>query len=239
MQLMRPLQSSSTHIVRSTTGVYQDYVSTGHLRDENARLRSEVQKLETDETKIRELEQENRRLSGLLELRDVMENKAVGSSVIGSDATGLARTLILSEGEDAGIRNGMAVVSTQGVIGRVIAVSAAAAKVLRIDDHNSALDAFDQRSRARGIAAGIVDGGMTLKYVERTSDLKEGDSVVTSGLDGVFPRGLLVGRVTRVQRSGGLFLNVEFSPAVDFKNLEQVLVITQQTPQLAERQGRN
>jgi len=80
---------------------------------------------------------------------------------------------------------------------------------------------------------------MTLKYVERTSDLKEGDSVVTSGLDGVFPRGLLVGRVTRVQRSGGLFLNVELSPAVDFKNLEQVLVITQQTPQLAERQGRN
>ena len=87
----------------------------------------------------------------------------------------------------------MAVLSFQGVVGKVIAVSPNAARVLLIDDHNSALDSFDQRTRARGIVAGVVDDGITMKYVERSQDVRPGDVIVTSGLDGIFPRGLLIG----------------------------------------------
>ncbi len=128
----------------------------------------------------------------------------------------------------------MAVISTAGVVGKLITVSPDASRVLLINDHNSAVDAFDQRSRARGIIAGVVEDGLIMKYVDRTEDVKAGDVVITSGMDGIFPRGLLVGEVVKVSQEGpGLFLNVQVKPAVDFRKLEQVLVLTQQPPQLA------
>jgi rod shape-determining protein MreC len=103
-----------------------------------------------------------------------------------------------------------------------------------INDHNSGLDAFDQRGRARGIVTGLLNGGLTMKYVDRTEDVKPGDSVVTSGMDGIFPRGLLVGQITRVSQEGpGLFLNVDVQPATNFRKLEQVLILTHKPPQLA------
>jgi rod shape-determining protein MreC len=127
------------------------------------------------------------------------------------------------------------VVSTGGVVGRLILVSPNASRVLLINDHNSAMDAFDQRSQARGIVAGVVDDGLMMKYVDRSEDIKAGDTIVSAGVDGIFPRGLLVGRVARVSQEGpGLFLNVEVSPAVDFRKLEQVLVLTQQPVELGQ-----
>ena len=104
----------------------------------------------------------------------------------------------------------MAVISTDGVVGKLITVSPNASRVLLINDHNSGLDAFDQRSRARGIVAGVMDDGLTMKYVDRTGDVKPGDAVITSGMDGIFPGGLLVGQVARVSQEGpGLFLNID------------------------------
>jgi rod shape-determining protein MreC len=108
--------------------------------------------------------------------------------------------------------------------------------VLLIDDHNSALDGFDQRSRARGIVAGLVDDGLILKYTDRSEDIRAGDPVVTSGLDGIFPRGLLVGTIKYVHREGpGLFLNVSIAPAVEFRGLEQVLIVTQPPPHIDDQ----
>ena len=133
----------------------------------------------------------------------------------------------------------MAVISTEGVVGKVIAVGPSSSRVLLINDHNSALDAFDQRSRARGIVAGVLDDGLTMKYVDRSEDVKPGDSIVTSGMDGIFPRGLLVGQVTRVSQEGpGLFLNVNIPPAADFRQLEHVLIVTQKPPEPAAGRSR-
>ena len=130
----------------------------------------------------------------------------------------------------------MAVLSNQGVVGKIIAVSPHASRVLLIDDHNSALDGFDQRSRARGIVAGLVDDGLILKYTDRSEDIRAGDTVVTSGLDGIFPRGLLVGTIKYVHREGpGLFLNVSIAPAVEFRGLEQVLIVTQPPPHIDDQ----
>ena len=108
--------------------------------------------------------------------------------------------------------------------------------MLLIDDHNSALDGFDQRTRARGIVAGLVDDGLIMKYADRSQDVRAGDTVVTSGLDGIFPRGLLVGTIQSVRREGpGLFLSVRITPAVDFRELEQVLILTQPPPHLDDQ----
>jgi rod shape-determining protein MreC len=227
-----PLQEAISQLTRGGTGFVRDYFDLVGVRQENERLKAELAELKTNQSRLAELSTENRHLSELLDVRDVLGGNSIAANVIGSDANGLARTLVISQGASSGLRPGMAVLSFQGVVGKVIAVSPHAARVLIIDDHNSALDSFDQRSRARGIVAGVVDDGITMKYVERSQDVRAGDVIVTSGLDGIFPRGLLVGTIKSVSGEGpGMFLSVAISPAVDFRGLEQVLVVTEMPEQ--------
>jgi len=225
--LLKPFQALESGTSNEASSFARDYFDLVGVREENVRLRKELAQLESQRARMSELEVENRHLSDLLELKEALETPAVAADVIGGDASGLERTLVLSEGWSSGLQRDLPVVSTAGVVGRLILVSADASRVLLIDDHNSALDAFDQRSRARGIVAGVVDDGLMMKYVDRSEDIKPGDTIVSSGVDGIFPRGLLVGRVARVSQEGpGLFLNVDVSPAVDFRKLEQVLILT-------------
>jgi rod shape-determining protein MreC len=236
LAVISPIDAAFTHIGQGTSSIYRDYLDLIHVRDENARLRNELARVKSDRARLAELEVENRHLGELLELRNALGMNAVAGNVIGSDATGLSRTLILSSGTDAGLRPGMAVLANQGVVGKIIAVSPNASRVLLIDDHNSALDGFDERTRARGIVAGMVDDGIILKYADRSQDIRSGDTIVTSGLDGIFPRGLLVGTISSVRREGpGLFLGVRVAPAVDFRQLEQVLILTQPPPHLDDQ----
>jgi len=236
LEILRPIDAALARVSESARSIVNGYLELVHVREENVRLRTELARVTSDQARLAELEAENQHLSELLELRDVLGLHAVAANVIGSDATGLSHTLILSAGSSNGLRPGMAVLSNQGVVGKIIAISPHASRVLLIDDHNSALDGFDQRSRARGIVAGVVDEGLILKYVDRSQDLRSGDAIVTSGLDGIFPRGLLVGTIKTVHREEpGLFLSIGITPGVDFRSLEQVLVVTQQPPQLDDK----
>lgn len=231
--VLSPVQDASAHLVDAVHDFWHDYLALVDVQRENQRLHAELSRFQNERARLDELETENRHLSELLELREALGMRAVAANVIGSDATGLSRTLILSAGANSGLSAGMAVLSSQGVVGKLIATSGSSSRVLLIDDHNAALDAFDQRSRVRGIVAGVVDDGLTMKYVGRTADVRVGDAVVTSGLDGTFPRGLLIGEVSRVESQGpGLFVNVSVAPAVDFRRLEQVLVVTDPPPRI-------
>jgi len=233
MTAFSPVQSAIARLSDNASDLVRNYFDLVGVRRENQRLKNEVAELKGQQSRVAELETDNRHLAELLALKDVLGVDVIGANVIGSDANGLSRTLILNGGSDDRIKPGMAVLSMQGVVGKVIATSPRASRVLLIDDHNSALDAFDQRTRARGIVAGIVDDGVGMRYVERSQDIRAGDVIVTSGLDGIFPRGLLVGTVKNANGEGpGLFLNVTLTPAVDFRGLEQVLVIMQTPPQL-------
>lgn len=231
--VLSPVQNGSAHLVEAAHDFWHDYLALVEVQRENQRLHAELSHFQNEHARLDELETENRHLSELLELREALGMRAVAANVIGSDATGLSRTLILNAGAQNGLNAGMAVLSSQGVVGKLIAASGSSSRVLLIDDHNAALDAFDQRSRVRGIVAGVVDDGLTMKYVGRTADVRVGDAVVTSGLDGTFPRGLLIGEVSRVESQGpGLFVNVAVAPAVDFRRLEQVLVVTDPPPRI-------
>ena len=235
LEVISPIDSAFTHISDGAKSIVGDYVDLLHVRDENLKLRNELTRVKSDKARLAELEVENQHLAELLELKDVLGAKAVAANVIGSDAAGVSRTLILASGSDDGLHAGMAVLANQGVVGKIIAVSPNASRVLLINDHNSALDGFDQRTRARGIVAGVVDDGLILKYADRSQDIQQGDTVITSGLDGIFPRGLLVGTIQSVRREGpGLFLGVRITPAVDFRELEQVLILTQPPPRLED-----
>jgi rod shape-determining protein MreC len=227
MEAVRPLLVVESEMADDGSDFVHSYFDLVSVRQENVRLKQQLAQLESQQRRMVELEAENHHLADLLELREALGTSTVASNVIGSDATGLSRTLLLSEGAREGLRRGMAVISIDGVVGKLIAVSPEAARVLLVSDHNSALDAFDQRSRARGIIAGVVEDGLTMKYVDRSEDVKSGDVIVTSGLDGIFPRGLLVGTVARVSQEGpGLFLNVDVKAAVKFRELEQVMILT-------------
>jgi len=238
LEIVSPVDAAFTRLSEGASSLVGDYLDLLNVRKENTHLRIELARVKSDQARLAELEVENRHLGELLELKDALGTNAVAANVIGSDATGLSRTLILASGTSDGLRTGMAVLANQGVVGKIIAISQHASRVLLIDDHNSALDGFDQRSRARGIVAGMVDDGLILKYADRSQDIRSGDTIVTSGLDGIFPRGLLVGTVQSVHREGpGLFLAVRITPAVDFRELEQVLIVTQPPPHLDEQAG--
>ena len=235
MEAVRPIQVGTARLVEGTAGIFHNYIALIGVRRENLKLKEQLGRLNAEHIQTAELKAENHRLASLLGLKQAIELDAVAADVIASDATGLSRTLVIARGSNGGVKPGMAVLSSEGVVGKIISASAHASRVLLINDHNSALDAFDQRSRARGIIAGLPDDGLTMKYVDRADDLKPGDPLVTSGLDGIFPRGLLVGYVNAVRREGpGLFLSVEVIPAVNFRRLEQVLVVTQQPPKVTE-----
>jgi len=236
LEIVSPIDSAFTRITDGASSITRDYIDLVHVRDENARLRLELARVKSDQARMAELEVENQHLAELLELKDALGTEALAANVIGSDATGLSRTLILASGTDNGLRPGMAVLANQGVVGKIIAVSSHASRVLLINDHNSAVDGFDERTRARGIVAGVVDDGLILKYADRSQDIKVDDTIVTSGLDGIFPRGLLIGSIESVKREGpGLFLGVRIKPAVDFRALEQVLILTQPPPRLEDQ----
>jgi rod shape-determining protein MreC len=233
IQVLRPFQAFVAGVNGESSGFVHDYLALVGVRQENLELKRRLAEFESQHARMVELEEENHRLSALLELRDALEMKAVAADVIGSDANGLSRTLIIGDGARSGFRRDMAVIANEGVVGKLMMVAPDASRVLLIDDHNSALDAIDQRSRARGIIAGVIEDGLVMKYVDRSQDIRAGDKIVTSGMDGIFPRGLLIGAVAQVsQERSGLFLNVEVASAVDFHKLEQLLVLTQKPPEL-------
>jgi rod shape-determining protein MreC len=137
--------------------------------------------------------------------------------------------IVVNKGSSSGIRVGMAVLHPQGVVGQVVSVSSDAARVLLVSDHSSGVDVLLQDSRARGVLEGAGDQACELKFVTKDADVKQGDIVITSGMDAVYPKGIILGAVSRVaEAQGALFQTIEVVPAVDFSRIEDVLIITEQ-----------
>ena len=225
LEVMAPLQRGSSAVGQAVAGTWRSVGELMHSREENETLRQRVRELEEQVTRLGEAELENVRLRRLLDLREALRGDVLTARVIGRDATGIARTLVVDRGEADGVAKGAAVLAPEGIVGQVFLASRHAARVLLIIDHNSGVDALVQRTRARGIVEGIIDDGCGLKFVKRTEDVQVGDAVITSGLDGIFPKSLPIGHVVAVDKRGqGLFQYAEVAPRVDFSQLEEVLV---------------
>ena len=225
LEIMAPFQRATSAVGDAISGTWRAVGDIFQAHAENAALRARIRVLEERLDRVEEVERENGRLRTLLDFRQTLQGDVLTARIIGRDATGLSRTLTIDRGEADGLARGAAVLAPEGVVGQVFLMSAHAARVLLIADHNSGVDALVQRTRARGIVQGTVDGSCALKYVKRTEDVHVGDDLVTSGLDGIFPKGLPIGRVTAVDKRGqGLFQSAEVVPRVDFDRLEEVLV---------------
>jgi rod shape-determining protein MreC len=225
LDVMVPLQRVGSSVTRGVDGVWRDAAALFRRRAELDWMEQRIATLKEQTVRLDEVERENARLRDLLAFRERLVGDVLAAAVVGRDATGLARTLTIDRGERDGVVKGAAVLAPAGVVGQVFLASAHAARVLLITDHNSGIDAVVQRTRARGIVEGTVSEGCGLKFVKRTEDLQPGDVVVTSGVDGIFPRGLPIGQLTSVDKRGqGLFQYATVRPFVDFDRLEEVLV---------------
>ena len=226
LELMSPFQRVASITGDRVGGIWRGYVHLIGVERENGEMRARVHDLERRATASRELELMNRRLKRLLALQRRLPTWAVAAEVTGRDASAWFESLTLDKGETDGVQTGMPVLAAEGVVGVISSTSPHAARVLLITDPNSGVDVLIQRTRVRGIVSGQLNQGAILKYVKRGEDVQVGDHIVTSGLDGIFPKGMTVGRVTRVsKKDSGLFLNAEVTPAADASRLEEVLVM--------------
>ncbi len=236
LEIMVPFQRVASRLTARINAIWESYVELIGVEGENARLRDRLRSVEQRATGNRELALMNRRLKRLLALQRDLPTRALAAEVSARDATVWFQSLTLNRGEVDGIASGMPVLAPEGVVGVISSTSPHAAKVLLLSDPNSGVDVLVQRTRVRGIVSGLLERGAVLKYVKRTEDVRVGDAVVASGLDGIFPKGMPIGRVTRVSRKDrGLFLYAEVTPAANAAHLEEVLIAP---PSGAELKGR-
>lgn len=209
--------------------IWSDYLDLVNVRKENKELRQSIKILNTRQMENREALIANERLKRLLELKTSLQTPTLAASVIGEDGSPWFKTLVIDRGEADGLSEGMPVVAVNGVVGRLVKVAANSSRVLLLTDHASAVAAVVQRSRARGVVNGTGGGRCSLEFALRDEDVKVGDAVITSGIGGVFPKGLNVGEVTMVKKGTyGIFQTVEVRPTVNIARLEEVLVLIQQ-----------
>jgi rod shape-determining protein MreC len=162
----------------------------------------------------------------------------VAAEIIAAGATSEFRTITIDKGTTDGLRSDMAVLAPAGVVGRIVVPSARAAKVQLLVDHNAAAGALVERSRAQGVVVGEGEEKLRMDYVSEIADVVTGDVVVTSGIDKIFPKGFVIGRVEAVDKSGGLYKRITVRPAVDFKSLEEVLVVLTLSPAREAERGK-
>ena len=230
--VVRPLTTTYAFVANGLTSAvgwvgdaWTHYVAITRLYDANALLQADVQRLTTERDALLEVVVENRRLTALLDFRAAMPTSTQGARVIGRDPSRWYQSITIDRGsQDAAVVD-MGVSVPRGVVGTLVKVFPSASVVLLITDRQSAVPVIAQRTREQGIVEGTMAGRLRLKYLPPSSDIREGDVILTSGLTTSFPKGLMVGTVTRVERvEGALYPDVEVLPSADLAAIEEVLV---------------
>jgi rod shape-determining protein MreC len=216
---------------RAALAVWHTYVDWKSLGAENVALRSESERLRVQALAVEETRQENARLRQLLALKERLPVTTVAGEIIGREVGGWVRALTVNRGRQSGIARQTPVIVPQGLVGRVIQVRPAASVIQLLNDPASAVGAVVQRTRTTGLVEGDPSGVVRLKFMARDGGgVTAGDLVVSSGLGGVFPKGVPIGRVKAIDdRGSALFHYAMIEPVVDFARVEEVLLLTEQS----------
>jgi len=231
--VLTPVQSLLVRVHRGALGFWANYLDWKSVRRENASLRGENEQLRVQSLQAGETREENMRLRKLLVLRDRLPLATVAGEVIGREAGGWVRSLTVNRGRGDGIAPQTPVIMPEGLVGRVVQVHRGAAVIQLLNDPASTVGAVVQRTRTAGLVEGDAGGAVRFKFMARDgASVAPGDLVVTSGLGTLFPKGLPVGRVVKIEDKGSaLFHFAVLAPAVDFSRVEEVLLVTGQTTQ--------
>jgi rod shape-determining protein MreC len=210
--------------------IWNGYVGLRGLKSENDNLKRQLADAQVALQAQRALADRSRGLEKLLEMRDRSDLRMTAAEIIGAAATPDFLTLTIDKGTRDGLRPDMSVIAPGGVVGRIVMPSARAAKVQLLLDRNAAAGAIIERSRAQGVAVGTGEDRLRMENVSEASDIVVGDIVVTSGIEGIYPKGFIIGRVDTVEKNGPAYRSITVKPAVDFSTLEEVLVVLTPTP---------
>jgi rod shape-determining protein MreC len=233
--LFAEVQRAASSVISSVQHGWEGYFALQRVREDNERLRQEVGQLQIRLQEERALASQSRSLQQVLELREHVRLATTAASVIAGGADANFRTITIDKGTADGLRPDMAVIAPAGIVGRIIMPSARAAKVQLLIDRNAAAGAIVARSRAQGVVMGTGSDRLRMEYVSSAADVKVGDEVVTSGIDGIYPaavsdagaypKGFVIGQIESIQRGAGTFSSIIIRPTVDFVSLETVLVV--------------
>lgn len=240
LRIATPLQYAAATLARGLSNLWGDYVYLIDVKEDNARLVSQNARLRERERKLEALEEENRRLRRLLDLKNNVATEVISAQVIGKNTNEFFRVARVTLDKEArNIGPNLPVLSADGVVGTTMKTAGDTVDVRLVVDAGSGVDVVVQRTGARGFARGTGDESKyscSVEYVQRTDEVEVGDLLVTSGVGRRFPKGIPVGTVTQViKRDFGIYQQVIAAPAVDFSRLEEVLVVT--TPPAEDAQA--
>ncbi len=221
-----PLEKALVWVQTSTSYVWHNYFYLRGVRAENRDLKHQIERMSLERVRMSQDADQARRLQALLAFREQFISETMAAQVIGSSGSELSRSVYIDKGERDGIKPDMAVITADGIVGKVLRVYGSTSLVLLIDDQTSGVGAILDKTRLQGILRGTPSGEVVLEKVMSDETVPAGELVLTSGGDGVFPKGLLVGKVTKVAPGSELFLNIRVRPAADLSKLEEVLVVT-------------
>ena len=227
------VQSVTSSAVRGVRDVWSNYSELRGARDENQRLKQHLAEMEVRLQEQRALAARTAKLSELLQLKEATPLPTIAAEVIGGNpnATPGIREITIGRGREDGVRANMAVIGPKGIIGRVVGFPAAhAARVQLIIDRNAAVGALVERTRDGGLVVGTAgQPSLAMEMVSELAEIKVGDLIVSSGIDGIYPKGYAIGWIDTLEKGKeegrGLYWSIGILPAVDFNSLEEVLVV--------------
>jgi rod shape-determining protein MreC len=223
-----PFEKGIVWVQHGSSNLWHNYFYLRGVRQENRDLRQQIQQMEIERVRLSEDANQARRLQALLAFKEQFIAKTVAAQVIGSSGSEQSRSVYIDKGANSGLKQDMAVITGEGVVGKTLRVFQSTSQVLLVNDQTSGVGAILEKSRLQGVLRGTAAGEVVLEKVMSDEPVQPGDRVLTSGGDQIFPKGLPVGTVTKISPGSELFLNIRVKPAADLSRLEEVLVITQQ-----------
>jgi rod shape-determining protein MreC len=221
-----PLEKGIVRLQTGATGIWRNYLYLRGVRQQNRDLQQQIQQLQLEQVRLKQDAEQARRLQSLLGFKEQFIAQTTAAQVIGSSGSEQSRIVYIDKGSNQGIKRDMAVISGDGVVGKVVMVFGDTSQVLLINDQSSGVGAILEQSRLQGILKGKASGELVLDKIMSDEEVKPGEKVLTSGGDQIFPKGLPIGSVTRVS-TGSQFLQVTLRPSAALDHLEEVLVVTQ------------
>jgi rod shape-determining protein MreC len=222
-----PFERGLIWIENSTGNLWHNYFYLRGVRAENRDLRQQIEQMRLQQVRLSEDAAQARRLQSLLAFKEQFISRTLAAQVIGSSGSDLSRIVYIDKGENAGIRKDMAVITADGIVGKVLLVYPSVAQVLVINDQSSGVGVLLENTRLQGVLRGTANGEVVLERVMSDEQVAIGEPVLTSGGDQIFPKGLPVGTVTKVGSGKDLFLNIKVKPAANLSRLEEVLVLVE------------
>ncbi len=227
IEVFTPFHQIATSAINWIRRIWTGYICLIRVNEENISLKKKLAEIEANNRRFREIEIENKRLKDLLEFSKTLPTTIVSAQIIGKDATSWFQSILLNKGSIDGVLVNQPVVTYKGLVGKIVRTTRSTSQVELITDKNSRVAAMIQKNRAEAILCGQSSPICTLEYLDRDADIETGDTVISSGMGGIFPKGLMLGIISKVEkRSYGLFQYAEVTLLVPFSRLEEVLILT-------------